>query len=539
VIGIVAVIALIALGVGGRLWYRSHYFVETENAYVAGHVHPVSARISGVVTRVLIEEGQRVKAGDVIAELDPADQRVKVEQIEAQIASAEQQVLQSGAQIAQVTAQASGARAQVAQSQALLLRTRQDAERYGQLYNTQMKAVSRAELDGANAARAGATADLAARRDNALAAQAQIAAAGSAREVFKAQVKVLQTQLKDARQQLAYNRIVAPVAGRIGKRSVEVGARIQPGQLLAAIVQDEVWITANFKETQLAGIVPGRPCTWSSTPCRILEGRSTASPASGNQFALLPADAPPATSPRSAARTSRSCCARRTCASSADGWCRACRRWPKSSCTRRRRHRPSPPSIKRAMTSTTHKGPGAAMPAAVGEHVDLRTWVAVAAGMLGAFMAVLDIQITNSSLKDILGTLSATPEEGSWISTAYLCAEIVVIPLAALMVRVFSMRGYMIGTHRGVSWFARRCAAGSNLESMIVFRMLQLYRRRLIPMAMTLVMAAAPSGGRRAWPKSWPTATLAPTMGPTLGGYSPSCTAGPRSSTSTGCRACC
>jgi membrane fusion protein (multidrug efflux system) len=293
VIGIVAVIALIALGVGGRMWYRGHYFVETENAYVSGHVHPVSARIAGVVTRVLVQDNQAVKAGDVIAELDPADQRVKVEQIEAQIASAEQQVLQGDAQIAQVKAQASAAQAQVAQSQAQLLRTRQDAERYGQLYNTQMKAVSKAELDAANAARAGATADLAARKDNALAAQAQIAAAGSAREVIKAQVKVLQTQLKDARQQLGYNQIVAPVAGRIGKRSVEVGARVQPGQLLAAVVQDDVWVTANFKETQLAGIVPGQAVhvVIDAMPNRPLAGRvDSFSPASGNQFALLPAD---------------------------------------------------------------------------------------------------------------------------------------------------------------------------------------------------------------------------------------------------------
>jgi membrane fusion protein (multidrug efflux system) len=293
VIGIVAVIALIALGVGGRMWYRSHYFVETENAYVSGHVHPVSARISGVVARVLVEDNQVVKAGDVIAELDPADQRVKVEQIQAQIASAGQQVLQGDAQLAQAKAQASAAQAQVAQSQAQLLRTKQDAERYGQLYNTQMKAVSKAELDAANAANAGATADLAARRDNALAAQAQIAAAGSAREVIKAQVKVLQTQLKDATQQLAYNKIVAPVAGRIGRRSVEVGARIQPGQLLAAIVQDEVWITANFKETQLAGIVPGQAVhiVVDAMPNRPLAGRvDSFSPASGNQFALLPAD---------------------------------------------------------------------------------------------------------------------------------------------------------------------------------------------------------------------------------------------------------
>jgi membrane fusion protein (multidrug efflux system) len=293
VIGIVAVIALIALGVGGRMWYRGHYFVETENAYVSGHVHPVSARIAGVVTRVLVEDNQAVKAGDVIAELDPADQRVKVEQIQAQIASAEQQVLQGDAQIAQVKAQASAAQAQVAQSQAQLMRARQDAERYGQLYNTQMKAVSKAELDAANAAKAGATADLAARKDNALAAQAQIAAAGSARDVIKAQVKVLQTQLKDARQQLAYNQIAAPVAGRIGKRSMEVGARIQPGQLLAAIVQDDVWITANFKETQLAGIVPGQAVhvVVDAMPNRPLVGRvDSFSPASGNQFALLPAD---------------------------------------------------------------------------------------------------------------------------------------------------------------------------------------------------------------------------------------------------------
>ena len=293
VIGIVAVIALIALGVGGRMWYRSNYYVETENAYVSGHVTPVSARIAGVVTRVLVEDNQKVNAGDVIAELDPADQRVKVEQIHAQIASAEQQVLQSDANIAQVKAQASGAQALVAQSQAQLMRTRQDAERYGQLYDTQMKAVSKAELDAANAAKAGATADLAARRDNALAAQAQIAAAGSAREVLKAQVKVLQTQLKDASQQLAYNKIVAPVAGRIGKRSVEIGARLQPGQQLAAIVQDEVWVTANFKETQLAEIVPGQAVhvVVDAMPNHPLVGRvDSFSPASGNQFALLPAD---------------------------------------------------------------------------------------------------------------------------------------------------------------------------------------------------------------------------------------------------------
>ncbi|MES2162473.1 MAG: HlyD family secretion protein [Pseudomonadota bacterium] len=293
VLVIAAVVALAALAAGGRMWYRSHYFVETENAYVAGHVHPVSARIAGVVTKVLIDDNQIVKEGDVIAELDPFDQHVKVEQIQAQIATAEQQVAQSDAQIAQTQAQASAAAAQVAQSEAQLVRAKQDAERYGQLYNSQMKAVSKAELDSAVAGRASAVADLAARKDNALAAKAQISAAHSARDVLKAQVNVLRVQLKDAQQQLAYNRILAPVGGRIGKRSIEVGQRVTAGQQLTAIVQENVWLTANFKETQLADLKPGQEVKVSidAIPGHELIGKvDSFAPASGAQFALLPAD---------------------------------------------------------------------------------------------------------------------------------------------------------------------------------------------------------------------------------------------------------
>jgi len=293
VFAVLGVLILAGLGFGGRMYWRSQNFVETENAYVAGHVHPVSARISGVVTKVLVDDNQIVKQGDVIAELDPADQRVKVEQLQAQIASVEQQVLQADAQTAQARASASASQAQVAQAQAQSLRAQQDAERYGQLYNTQMKAVAKSELDAAVAARTGALADVAARKDAALAAQAQVGAAQSAREVLKAQIKVLQTQVKDAQLQLAYNRIVAPVSGRLGKRSVEVGARVQPGQQLAAIVEDKVWVTANFKETQLAGLKPGQEVDVAidALPGEHLKARlDSFSPASGNQFALLPAD---------------------------------------------------------------------------------------------------------------------------------------------------------------------------------------------------------------------------------------------------------
>ena len=293
VLGVVGLIAVLALGAGGRMWYRSQHYVETENAYVTGRVHPVSSRVAGVVTRVLVDDNQQVRAGEVIAELDPADHRVRVEQIEAQIASVEQQIAQADAQVAQVRAQAGAAGAQVRQAEAQLVRARQDAERFGQLYNDTMKAVSKAEVDASSAARAAAVADVAARRDSASAAQAQVAAASAGRDVLKAQVKVLQAQLKDARQQLAYNQIVAPVAGRVGKRSVEVGSRVQPGQQLLAVVEDEVWVTANFKETQLAGLEPGQQVSLEvdALPGKPLVGRvHSFSPASGNQFALLPAD---------------------------------------------------------------------------------------------------------------------------------------------------------------------------------------------------------------------------------------------------------
>ncbi|OEZ58495.1 DHA2 family efflux MFS transporter permease subunit [Duganella sp. HH105] len=179
------------------------------------------------------------------------------------------------------------------------------------------------------------------------------------------------------------------------------------------------------------------------------------------------------------------------------------------------------------MASTTIDTPAggvgkpALAPIMPSEKVSGRTWMAVAAGMLGAFMAVLDIQITNSSLKDILGTLSATQEEGSWIATAYLVAEIIVIPMTGLLTRVFGMRAYMMGTTALFLCFSTLCGFAWNLPSMIVFRMLQGFTGgALIPMAMTLVMAKLPPSKRATGMAIFGlTATLAPSMGPTFGGY--------------------
>ena len=150
-----------------------------------------------------------------------------------------------------------------------------------------------------------------------------------------------------------------------------------------------------------------------------------------------------------------------------------------------------------------------------------RDWIAILSAILGAFMAILDIQIINSSLKDIQGALSATIEEGSWISTSYLVAEIIVIPLAAWLAMVLSPRRFAVSISIMFVFASLLCSMAWSLESMIVFRVLQgLAGGALIPFAFSLVLTKLPLDVR---PKGMAlfaiTATFAPSIGPTLGGW--------------------
>ncbi|WP_205299815.1 MDR family MFS transporter [Pantoea sp. Tr-811] len=141
--------------------------------------------------------------------------------------------------------------------------------------------------------------------------------------------------------------------------------------------------------------------------------------------------------------------------------------------------------------------------------------------MLGAFMAVLDIQITNSSLKDIQGALSATLEEGSWISTSYLVAEIIMIPLTAWLVQLLSARRLAVWVSGGFLLSSLLCSMAWNLESMILFRALQGFTGgALIPLAFTLTLIKLPEHHRAKGMAMFAmTATFAPSIGPTLGGW--------------------
>ncbi|UWM82693.1 MDR family MFS transporter [Rhizobium sp. SRDI969] len=165
--------------------------------------------------------------------------------------------------------------------------------------------------------------------------------------------------------------------------------------------------------------------------------------------------------------------------------------------------------------------PAAAAPATPAALSPLRMWAAVVGSTLGAFMAVLNIQIVNASLADIQGAIGAGTDDGGWISTSYLIAEIVVIPLSAWLARVFSVRNYLLANAILFLIFSVACAFAANLQQMIILRAIQGFSGGvLIPMAFTIIITLLPKAkqpiGLALFALS---ATFAPAIGPTIGGY--------------------
>jgi len=164
---------------------------------------------------------------------------------------------------------------------------------------------------------------------------------------------------------------------------------------------------------------------------------------------------------------------------------------------------------------------GSAAKRACQDRASLRVWISVGAGLIGAFMAVLNIQITNASLLDIQGGIGTGVDNGAWISTAYLIGEIIVIPLTDYLSHVFSFRLYLIANAALFLAFSVACAFAGNLAQMIALRAVQgVTGGVLIPMSFTFVLTKLPEAQRPAGLALFAiTATFAPAIGPTIGGY--------------------
>jgi membrane fusion protein (multidrug efflux system) len=299
---VVAILALVAIGI----WWHSTYSENTDDAQVNGHLIQVSARVAGQVAKVYVDENQVVKAGDVIAELDPSDYKIAVENAQAALASAQANaaaasvnvpittvntgsnltaadanVSGSQAGVGQAEKQLDAAHARVAQAQANFTKAQADLERYRPLVEKDV--ISKQQFDAAVAASDATKAAVADARANEQAAvdavkvalereaQAQaglkyaetgpqqVAAQSARARQAQAQVEEAQAKLDMANLNLSYTRIVAPAAGIITRKSVEINQNVAPGQNLLTLVSLEgLWITANFKETQLRHMSAGQ-----------------------------------------------------------------------------------------------------------------------------------------------------------------------------------------------------------------------------------------------------------------------------------------
>jgi membrane fusion protein (multidrug efflux system) len=306
VIGVV-----ILLIIGALIFYwRSTFSEDTDDAQVTGDLYQVSSRVTGQVIKVYIDDNQAVQAGQAIAEIDPKDYRVALEQAQANLASSQAAAIQAnvgvpitgvntrtsvsttssdvqsavaGVDVARKQTQA--AQARVDQAKANAIKSHLDVERYTPL--VQKDVISKQQFDGAVAADAGNTAAVLEAEATVIAeqaavtqalqklSQARFTAAQSVKTApdqvrvqqaransAMADVKQAQAKVDQAMLNLSYTHITAPVAGIVNKKNVQVGANVSIGQDLLTIVPlTNLWVTANFKETQLSRMKPGQNVT--------------------------------------------------------------------------------------------------------------------------------------------------------------------------------------------------------------------------------------------------------------------------------------
>jgi membrane fusion protein (multidrug efflux system) len=334
----IIIAALVLLVVGFFVYRYVTSYESTDDAQVDGHINAISARISGHVIKLNVTDNQYVQAGTVLVEIDPADYQVAYERAKADFESAQAAAAAAGvnvpitsisttSQVSSTEADVSGTRAGIAaakqqfeaakaqqdQADANNVKAQNDLVRYKQLVDKQE--ISQQQYDQAVAAAKASAAAVESARALADAAQSQVTQAQDRQRQAEANWRNAQTgpqqlqvtrsraasalaeaQLKkadldQAQLNLLYTKIVAPVAGVVSDRTVEVGQNVTPGQeLLKIIPLDDVWITADFKETQLRDMKVGQPVTIEvDANGKSYKGKvDSIAGASGARFSLLP-----------------------------------------------------------------------------------------------------------------------------------------------------------------------------------------------------------------------------------------------------------
>src|SRR3569623_2551564 len=258
VVGIVAAVLI----VGGILYYlHSRKYESTDDAFVDAHVVRIAAETTGRLNEVVELDNQQVRAGQILAVLEPGTPSTSLREAQAGVAESEAGIAQAQAQVSVAIASLQQAQANARVPLAEANRADADYARYRNLQQIDASAVAPTQLDQARAQAQAANAQAAAARKQIDTAAANLSSARKQVDAAHAQRKASQARVQQAQVTVSYTTLRAPLDGQLVQRQVNVGSYVAPGQPLMAIVPNDMWITANFKETQLTLLKPGLPVT--------------------------------------------------------------------------------------------------------------------------------------------------------------------------------------------------------------------------------------------------------------------------------------
>ena len=308
-LGIILTLVVVAILViaGLALWHYEKTHVSTDDAYTTGHVHQISPRVSGLVMEVWVDDNQAVKSGTLLVKLDTRDYDVALQRAEANLDQAKAQVLQAQTAVTQARANYDQAQAQITQARAQTTQAGASYEvagiNYGRnksLSSKDARAVAQADvdttksnLDASRGAFDAAKANVQAAEANAEAAKAMIDSREAELVVARAAVGTNEANVADARLQLSYCWVLSPCDGRVSRKTVETGQRLSAGQALMAVTENDIWVLANLKETQLEHVRVGQQVKLpvDAFPKHPFTGRVDSIQAgSGATYSLLPPD---------------------------------------------------------------------------------------------------------------------------------------------------------------------------------------------------------------------------------------------------------
>jgi len=231
-------------------------YESTDDAFIEAHVTPIAPQVAGRVAQVLVQDNQLVKEGDVLVQIDPSDFQTKFDEQKANLAAANGRLAQANQQATVDQAKIQQEKANLAAAQAEAARAESDYKRYQEVGDL---GVSQSQLDLAAQQAHSADAGVMAAKNVELAAEAQANLDAASIQTANAEILKSEADLHQAQLNLSYTQVKAPAAGYVTHRTVETGAYIQTGQPLLAIVPQQVWVVANFKETQLTHMRAGQP----------------------------------------------------------------------------------------------------------------------------------------------------------------------------------------------------------------------------------------------------------------------------------------